>query len=101
MWIKSLGKRKAWVNINHITHFEIKSSNDPVNRPYDVVAYLNAGHIGYDPRQHQVVEGQAPVTVKRGTYQECEQFIEEQISCCGRCRCCSYASLFIVRENVL
>ena len=80
MWIKSLDTgRHAWVNINYITHFEIELSNNPAIKPYDVVAYLDASHIGYDPRPGEVVEGQAFVTVKRGTYEECEQFIKEQI----------------------
>lgn len=79
MWIKSLSRREVWININHITHFEIKLSNNPVIKPYDVVAYLDTETIGYDPRQGEVVEGQAFVTVKRGTHEECEQFIKEQI----------------------
>ena len=80
MWIKSLDTgRHAWVNINHITHFEIELSNDPVNIPYDVVAYLDTETIGRSPRQRKIVEGQAFVTVKRGTHEECEQFIREKI----------------------
>ena len=79
MWIKSLSRREVWININHITHFSIEVGNDPVRIPYDVVAYLDASNIGREPRQHKVVEGQAFVTVKRGTHEECEQFIKEQI----------------------
>ena len=80
MWIKTLDTgRHAWVNINHITHFEIKLSNNPTIKPYDVVAYLDTETIGHDPREGKEVEGQAFVTVKRGTHEECEQFIKEQI----------------------
>lgn len=80
MWIKSLNKsREVWVNMNHITHFSIKLSGDPPEIRYDVVAYLNASHEGLDPRQHEIVDGQAFITVKRGTHEECEEFIKEKL----------------------
>ena len=79
MWIKSLDS-DVWVNITHITHFTIQYSYDPGNRKlHDVVAFLNASGAGFDPRQHEVVEGQDFITIKRGTYEECEQFIKEQL----------------------
>ena len=78
MWIKSLS-REVWVNINHITHFSIEFSGDPPKICYDVVAYLNASDKGLNPRQHKVVEGQAFITVKRGTYEECKEFIKERL----------------------
>ena len=74
MWIKSLSS-DVWVNITHITHFKIH----PVNHTlHDVVAYLDASMTGLDSRQHEVIDGQAFVTVKRGTYEECEEFVKEQ-----------------------
>lgn len=80
MWIKSLDTgRHAWVNINHITHFEIKVSNNPAIKPYDVVAYLDTETIGHDPREGKTVEGQTFVTVKRGTYEECKRFIKRKL----------------------
>ena len=80
IWIKSLDTgRHAWVNINHITHFEIELSNNPAIKPYDVVEYLDTETIGHSPRQGEIVEGQAFVTLKHGTHEECEQFIREQI----------------------
>ena len=81
MWIKSLNRsREVWVNMNHITHFSIELSNAPTRIPYDVVAYLNASNKGLDPRQGETVDGQAFITVKRGTHEECEEFIKEQIN---------------------
>ena len=80
MWIKSLNKSiEAWVNMNHITHFSIKSSKPPTKIPYDVVAYLNASNEGLDPREGENVDGQAFITVKRGTKEECEEFVKEQL----------------------
>lgn len=80
MWIKGLdNETQARVNMNHITHFKIKLSNGPTRIPYDVVAYLDAFNIGREPREGEEVEGQASVTVHRGTHEECEQFIEEKI----------------------
>ena len=79
MWIKSLSS-DAWINLTHITHFKIEDSNAPVNsKPYDVVAYLDASHIGYSPREHEVVEGQAFVTVKHGTAKKCKWFIKRKL----------------------
>ena len=78
MWIKSLS-RNTWVNITHITHFSIHLANTPTKRvSHDVVAYLDTSRNGHDPRQYQVIDGQAFVTVKRGTYEECEEFVKEQ-----------------------
>ena len=78
MWIKSLSS-DTWVNITHITHFRIHHSNHPLNHTlHDVVAYLDASATGFDPRQHADIEGQAFVTVNRGTYEECEEFVKEQ-----------------------
>ena len=80
MWIKSLDTgRHTWVNINHITHFEIKLSNNPTIKPYDVVAYLDTETIGHDPREGKEVEGQAFVTVKRGTEKQCKWFIKRKL----------------------
>ena len=80
MWIKGLdNETQARVNMNHITHFKIKLSNNTAIQPYDVVAYLDTETIGHDPREGKEVEGQAFVTVHRGTHEECEQFITEQI----------------------
>ena len=104
MWIKGLdNETQARVNMNHITHFKIKLSNDSTRIPYDIVAYLDTETRGHDPREGKEVEGQAFVTVHRGTHEECEQFITEQIGyrrlgngsgiLDRRCRCCSYASL--------
>ena len=79
MWIKSLSS-DAWVNLTHITHFRIEVVKNPTKRvSHDVVAYLDTSHIGHNPREGKVVEGQASRTVKRGTHEECEQFIKEQI----------------------
>ena len=61
MWIKALS-RDVWINMNHITHFIIEFSGDPPRMCYDVVAYLDTSSNGYDPRQHENVEGQAFVT---------------------------------------
>ncbi len=80
MWIKSLDTgRHAWVNINHITHFEIELSNDPAIKPYDVVAYLDTETIGHNPREGEEVDGQAFVTVKRGTAKHCKRFIRRKL----------------------
>ena len=78
MWIKSLSS-EAWINLTHITHFKIEDSNASANTPCDVVAYLDANHIGYNPREHEVVEGQAFVTVKRGTAKKCKWFIKRKL----------------------
>ena len=45
---------------------------------HDVVTYLDTSTNGLDSRQHEVVEGQAFLTVKRGNYEECELFVKEQ-----------------------
>ena len=59
--------------------FSIELSGDPPKIRYDVVAYLNASDEGLSPRQHEIVEGQAFITVKRGTCEECEEFIKERL----------------------
>ena len=79
MWIKSLSRREVWININHITHFSIEVGNDPVRIPYDVVAYLDTETIGHNPRPSEIVEGQAFVTVKRGTEKQCKWFIKRKL----------------------
>ena len=80
MWIKTLDTgRHAWVNINHITHFEIELSNNTAIKPYDVVAYLDTETIGHNPRKGEIVEGQAFVTVKRGTEKQCKRFIKKKL----------------------
>ena len=80
MWIKSLDTgRHAWVNINHITHLEIKLSKNSKIKPYDVVAYLDTETIGHDPREGKEVEGQAFVTVKRGTEKQCQRFTKNKL----------------------
>ena len=78
MWIKSLS-REVWVNMNHITHFRIELSNDPTNIPYDVVVYLDTSHTGHSPREHETVEGQAFITVYRGTEKKCKWFINRKL----------------------
>ena len=75
MWIKTF-IRYTWINMNHITHFTIEESNEPST--YDVVVYLDVGRNGHDPRQHQVVEGQAFITVYQGSVKECERFIRRR-----------------------
>lgn len=82
MRIKSLSRRDAWVNINHITHFEIKVVKQPTKRiSHDVVAYLDAIKSEYNITESEthIVPDQVIVTVHRGTHEECEQFIEEKI----------------------
>ena len=80
MWIKSLDQ-DVWVNMKHITHFEIEHKalghGEP---PYHVAyAYLNAsGSSISKPSGLSISEGQASIVVCRGTEQECEQFVNEQ-----------------------
>ena len=77
MWIKSL-RPKNWVNMNHITHFRIEVSNNAKIHTHDVVAYLDTSMNGHEPREGKSIEGQARITVKRGNYEECEQFVNDQ-----------------------
>ena len=69
MWIKSL-TRDTWVNVNHITHYDIRASKPPNVKGYcNVVAHL---------AENKLIEDQTYVTVKRGNYEECEQFVNDQ-----------------------
>ena len=45
---------------------------------HNVGTYLDTSTKGLDSRQHEVVEGQAFLIVKRGNYEECELFVKEQ-----------------------
>ena len=87
MWIKGLSGRKAWVNINHITHLEIhisKYATDNKNKTHDVVAYLDAIKSEHKIKsEHNITESgthivpdQVFVTVKHGTEKQCERFIK-------------------------
>lgn len=79
MWIKSL-RQDAWVNITHITHFRIDHLDDSMNRTlHRVVAYLDAGAGGRESELHGITNDQAFEIVKHGTYEECEEFVKEQI----------------------
>ena len=64
--MRNCGLNKRW-------HFS------PTIKPYDVVAYLDAETIGHDPREGKEVEGQAFVTVKRGTEKQCKRFINRKL----------------------
>ena len=80
MWIKALD-RPIWVNMKHITHFEIEHKalghGEP---PYHVAyAYLNAsGSSISKPSGPSISEGQARILVCQGSREECEQFIVEK-----------------------
>ena len=81
MWIKSLSGRKAWVNINHITHLEIhisKYATHNKNKTHDVVAYLDAIKSEHNITESgtHIVPDQVFVTVKCGTEKQCERFIK-------------------------
>ena len=82
MWIKSLDS-DVWVNMNHVTHFDITQMPAPhlanYHANYTVQAYLDASKMAFTAHMHRVTQNQASLIVKRGTYEECEQFIKEQL----------------------
>lgn len=79
MWIKSLDE-DVWVNMVHITHFSIVAPTYDNRIPdHEVTAFLNASAKFFSPRKFDDIQDQASLTVYQGTYEECEQFIKEQI----------------------
>lgn len=76
MWIKSLDNNRGlgqnvWVNMNHITHFTIRTLPSPIpskekNTIYGVKVYLDA-------------QDKTGVLVYRGTEKKCQQFIKKQL----------------------
>ena len=79
MWIKSLDT-DVWINMTHITHFSIEQIilDDSLD-VHEVSAFLDASAKSFSPSNYDDVQDQASLTVYHGTYEECEQFITEQI----------------------
>ena len=81
MWIKALD-RYVWVNIKHITHFEIEEKNLGLgdgSPPYYVAyAYLNASSMRWSPSAERNYEqDQARISVCQGSKEECGEFIDK------------------------
>ena len=79
MWIKSLDT-DVWINMNHITHLRIKQIvlDDSLD-VHEVSAFLDASARSLSIPDLSDIQEQASVSVYAGTYEECEQFIKEQI----------------------
>ena len=79
MWIKTLDT-DVWVNMVHITHFSIVKMGSPAEYEiHQVTAFLDASAGEFMPSKLDIAQVQASVLVYDGTYEECEEFIKEQI----------------------
>ena len=79
MWIKSFDKG-VWINMNHITHFSIVTPTFDNRIPdHEVNAFLDASANHPSGRTLEPEPDQASLMVFQGTYEECEEFIKEQL----------------------
>ena len=79
MWIKSLDT-DVWINMTHITHFSIVGPTYDNRIPdHEVYAFLDASANHPTGRTLEPEPDQASLMVYQGTYEECDQFIKEQI----------------------
>lgn len=79
MWVKSLDE-DVWINMNHITHLCIVEPTYYNRNPdHEVNAFLDASANYFSGRTMKSEPDQASLTVYRGTHEQCEQFIKEQL----------------------
>lgn len=81
MWIKSLDE-DIWVNMVHITHFNIAEMTSRSDRKtHEVYAWLDASTKIFTPFDRSLnLQEQAWIIVYQGSKEECDDFVENQIS---------------------